>query len=242
MKQLIPSSIKLMVKLALKKWKDFYAGNDKKLAQQLNKETLFAYSLSLHQALPKTGATLAKRHNIELAINKINRLVILPGQIFSFWHLVKKPSEKNGFTASRSIIQQSISDSIGGGLCQLSGMIYYMAVQAGLTIIERHAHSMDIYTEAERFTPLGTDATVAYGYKDLRFLNPYSFPLCIEFFNNNDTVEIKLHSQELINPFKMEFEMEKHSNHTLVRCFQCREGIRNLISQDSYILYHPLPI
>jgi hypothetical protein len=46
-----------------------------------------------------------------------------------------------------------------------------------LKIVERHQHSVDIYTEENRYTPLGTDATVVFGYKDLRIRNPYHFPI-----------------------------------------------------------------
>jgi vancomycin resistance protein VanW len=48
-----------------------------------------------------------------------------------------------------------------------------------LEIIERHAHSIDIYREEERFTPLGADATVVWGFKDLRLRNPHSFAVSI---------------------------------------------------------------
>jgi len=57
----------------------------------------------------------------------------------------------------------------GGGLCQLSGIIYHAVLEAGLEILERHPHSLDIYTATTRYTPLGSDAAVVYGHKDLRF-------------------------------------------------------------------------
>ena len=61
----------------------------------------------------------------------------------------------------------------------MSGLIYYVSLMAGLEVLERHPHSRDIYDDQTRYAPLGADATVAYGFKDLRVLNlflPGLFP------------------------------------------------------------------
>ena len=113
-------------------------------------------------------------HNLKLAIQSIESVDILPREIFSFWKIVGNPSKRNGFIGSRSIINGQVTNSIGGGLCQLSGLVYYLSLKSGLEILERHNHSMDIYTEETRFTPLGSDATVVYGYKDLKIRNNFS--------------------------------------------------------------------
>ena len=67
--------------------------------------------------------------------------------------------------------------SAGGGLCQLSSLLYHLSLLAGLEILERHAHSVDIYQEEERFTPLGADATVSFPYRDLRIRNTFNCPI-----------------------------------------------------------------
>ena len=112
-----------------------------------------------------------KQHNIRIAIQKINDLQLKSGQVFSFWHFVNFPTYKGGYLKSRAIQNNKILEEIGGGICQLSGLIYYLALHCNLEIIERHYHSIDIYKEEERFTPLGSDATVYFGYKDLVFIN-----------------------------------------------------------------------
>lgn len=48
-------------------------------------------------------------------------------------------------------------------------------------MLERHPHSQDIYTDATRFAPLGADATVVYGYKDFRFEQTLTVPICLRF-------------------------------------------------------------
>jgi hypothetical protein len=97
-------------------------------------------------------------------------------RLHSFWHVVGRPSVARGFLPGRSLLAGELRPDYGGGLCQLSGLIYYASLMAGLTIVERHPHSRDIYDEQMRYAPLGADATVAYGFKDLRVLSSLSFP------------------------------------------------------------------
>ncbi len=134
-----------------------------------NSASLFC--LSQTQVIRYSSTLENKLHNLHLGAARIHLVTLHPNEIFSFWKLVGNPSLKTGFAKSRSIVNGKLEAETGGGLCQLSGIIYLLALNAGLKIIERHPHSLDIYTDAERFTPLGADATVAYGYKDLRIQN-----------------------------------------------------------------------
>ena len=51
-----------------------------------------------------------------------------------------------------------------GGVCQVASALYNAAAAADLTIIERHQHSRPVH-----YVPKGKDATVNYGYLDLKF-------------------------------------------------------------------------
>ncbi len=118
-----------------------------------------------------------KLTNLHRGIASIEHSLIQPGHQWSFWVYVGKPSESNGFAVGRNIVDGQLTRQTGGGLCQLSGLIYHLALLAGLEVVERHPHSVDIYQEHQRFTPLGADATVVWGSKDLRLKNPYPFPV-----------------------------------------------------------------
>lgn len=61
---------------------------------------------------------------------------------------------------------------IGGGLCQLSNLIYWMTLHTPLEITERHRHSYDVFPDSNRTQPFGSGATCAYNYLDLRIFNP----------------------------------------------------------------------
>ena len=112
-----------------------------------------------------------KLANLALAARRLNQTSLPPGKIFSFWTLLGEPSAARGFALGRAIRADVLGPDMGGGLCQISGLAYELGLRAGLTIIERHPHSQDLYTEATRFTPLGLDATVVWGHKDLRLRN-----------------------------------------------------------------------
>jgi vancomycin resistance protein VanW len=108
-----------------------------------------------------------------------------------------------------------LKDSLGGGLCQLSGLIYYISLHANLEILERHSHSVDIYTDETRFTPLGSDATVAYGYKDLKIRNNLKDPIRFSFLIEEKYLIINLMHSSLIKKNKVEFRENEIDKETV---------------------------
>ncbi|MBL7798789.1 MAG: VanW family protein [Saprospiraceae bacterium] len=131
---------------------------------------------------------------MQKAGKKINQVLIMPGEIFSFWEAVGCPGPWQGYRKGRNLVAEKIQGAYGGGLCQVSGILYYLALGTGLEILERHNHSVDIYSENERFAPLGSDATVVYGYKDLRFRNTTGQPLYFDLDSTASQVNACLHS------------------------------------------------
>ncbi|MEO7310979.1 MAG: VanW family protein [Chitinophagaceae bacterium] len=167
-------------------------------ASKTDSQVAATHQFFLQEQQPiRPGAALQnKLINLRLGAAGVHHVIIQANQVFSFWKLIGNPSKKNGFAKSRSIVNGKLEPETGGGLCQLSGIIYLLALRAGLSIIERHHHSIDIYQEAERFTPLGADATVAYGYKDLRFINNLSQSIYFSFLVEPTKLSANLHSCE----------------------------------------------
>lgn len=157
------------------------------------------YQIELIQPIMQSAYFEAKLHNIQVCCEKLSHLVLETNQIFSFWNNLGAPTLKNGFQKGRMLKNGRLLAEVGGGICQAACIIYHCALQAGLRILERHCHSIDIYEEHERFTPLGADATVVHGFKDLRIQNPYPFPISIY-------LEVKEH--QLICRFFSAFPLE----------------------------------
>jgi vancomycin resistance protein VanW len=138
----------------------------------------FPVRISLEQRILPTDYVGAKIHNIEIARSRLENVPIPPEAIFSFWRIVGRPTRSRGFQAGRSLLGGQLRPDYGGGLCQLSGMLYHLSLLAGLRVLERHPHSRDIYDDKSRFAPLGSDATVAFGFKDFRMQNNLPNAIC----------------------------------------------------------------
>lgn len=205
LKELIPYSLKVRLRQSQRKL------NDRKKAYRFASKASkcpqpeLPYQSSLIQDLKPNAA---KKHNLCLAAERIENIFIYPGEVFSFWQVIGNPSAQNGFLARRSLRNGELEDSVGGGLCQLSGLIYFLSLKANLEILERYNHSVDIYTEDTRFTPLGSDATVVYAYKDLRIRNNLAGPIRYSFNILEETIEISLYSELPINEEEIEFQIK----------------------------------
>ena len=212
-KKLIPSQLKLSLKLLQRYHIDWSSQHLRRFVnfQQLNnkEKTVFQSRVSISQAIKKTQHSENKKHNLNLAIARIQDVVIQPDEIFSFWHLVGKPDKAKGYREGRSLVANQLKAEVGGGLCQLSGLLYLLSLKAGFPTLERHPHSHDIYTELTRFAPLGSDATVVYGYKDFRFQNHLSFPVCFRFSVQEKEISAMLCSPQPISEYRVEFKVEE---------------------------------
>jgi hypothetical protein len=113
-----------------------------------------------------------KVHNLRLAIRGLNGVEVPAGGVFSFWAHVGRPTRWRGYVAGRELREGCIIPNIGGGLCQLSNALYDAALNAGLEIIERHAHTQVI---PGSLAEAGRDATVFWNYVDLRFRSAHPF-------------------------------------------------------------------
>ena len=188
---------------------DWLCGYHPKLVRPNQGDAVWASSfparVSLEQPILPTDYVEAKIHNITLALKRVNNLPLAPGAIFSFWSVVGRPTSARGFVPGRSLLAGQLRPDYGGGLCQLSGLIYYASLLAGLEVLERHPHSRDIYDDQTRYAPLGADATVAYGFKDLRVLNNLSFPVCFRVTVTPTQVICWVCSPEPIEESQIEF-------------------------------------
>lgn len=113
--------------------------------------------------------------NIELAAEGfVNGTVIAPGETFSFNEVVGKRTYERGFREATIFVGDKKEKGIGGGICQASTTIFVAALNAGMTITERHQHSMVV-----DYIDVGLDATVSYGILDMKFRNDLNVPVKI---------------------------------------------------------------
>ena len=132
--------------------------------------------------------------NINLACESISGTAVKPGEEFSFNEVVGKRSKERGYKDAPIIFHGEKSYGTGGGVCQVSTTVYMAALNAGLEITERHTHS-----EKVSYAP-GTDATVVYGEKDMKFKNNTADTVYIYAWAQNETVFGKIVKKEYENP------------------------------------------
>src|SRR3989338_2603187 len=112
-----------------------------------------------------------KIQNLKIAIEQLNGLVLESGQIFSYWRQIGNPTAKKGYVPGMILHDGIVGFGIGGGLCQLSNLIYWMTLHTPLFVVERWRHVYDVFPDISRNQPFGTGATCAYPNIDLQIRN-----------------------------------------------------------------------
>ena len=137
-----------------------------------------AFRVKKHQSvlLRKLGDTdMRLQHNkvqnLRIVIEQLDRVVLRPGQTFSFCLLVGKPTRARGFVEGMELSAGRAQPGVGGGICQASNLIFWLALHSPLEVIERHHHSFDPFPDQNRILPFASGATVMYPYRDLRLRN-----------------------------------------------------------------------
>ncbi|MGJ0848141.1 vancomycin resistance protein VanW [Tissierella praeacuta DSM 18095] len=109
--------------------------------------------------------------NLGIAVKKINKVIINPGETFSYWKLIGRPARWKGYKNGIVLFSGNFKPGVGGGLCQLSNLIYWMTIHTPLTVVERYRHSYDVFPDSSRTQPFGSGATCVYNYRDLMIKN-----------------------------------------------------------------------
>ncbi|HOT43408.1 MAG TPA: VanW family protein [Spirochaetota bacterium] len=143
------------------------------------------------------------KRNIMIACRKLNGTVLSPNSVFSFNAVVGEGSAQNGFVPGRVLYRDRVAMEPGGGLCQVSSTLYNALLMAGCTIIERHRHSQPV-----SYVPMGLDATIKYGKKDLRIRNTYHYALKIEMTAGDSSIAVKVMAGQKM-PYRYEIYTEE---------------------------------
>jgi len=112
-----------------------------------------------------------KVENLKIALKHIDGIVIKPGETFSYWKSLGNPTAIKGYKKGMVLYYGKFKSATGGGLCQLSNLIYWMSLHTPLTVTERHRHSFDVFPDSNRVLPFGSGATCVYNYRDLQITN-----------------------------------------------------------------------
>jgi len=95
--------------------------------------------------------------NITRASNSINGHIVRPGETFSYNQTVGPTIERRGYKEGTIFVKGEKKKGFGGGVCQVSTTLSVAADDAGMTIVERHDHSLPVSYAKE-----GEEAATSY--------------------------------------------------------------------------------
>lgn len=110
--------------------------------------------------------------NLELASEKINGTIVLPGETFSYNKIVGERTISAGYKEATVYSGGKVVDGIGGGICQISSTLYNVVVYANLEVTSRSNHRF-----ITSYVEVGRDATVSWGTIDFCFKNTRTYPI-----------------------------------------------------------------
>lgn len=139
-----------------------------------------------------------KRTNLEIAIQHINNIEIKPNEHFSIWKLVGRPTKQKGYLEGLVLKSGKIDKDIGGGLCQLGNLLFWIFAHSPLTITERYRHGFDVFPDVNRKVPFGAGATLSYNYIDLQIKNETNNSFIIKLWLDKTHLHGELFSKEKI--------------------------------------------
>ena len=139
--------------------------------------------------------------NLQLAINKINGVVLMPDEEFSYNKIVGERTISAGYKEAKIYSNGEVVDGLGGGICQISSTLYNTVLLANLEITERRNHQF-----VTSYLPAGRDATVVYGSQDFKFKNNRKYPVKIEASLNSGIAKISLYGVKEENDYTVTFE------------------------------------
>ncbi len=124
-----------------------------------------------------TGSSENRINNIRLVSDKLDGLILMPGDEFSFNGYIGERTKEKGFKPAGAYLNGYVVEEVGGGICQVSSTLYCATMLAQLETVERVCH----YFAVNYLSP-GLDATVSWPDTDFKFRNCRDYPVKIRSY------------------------------------------------------------
>lgn len=135
-------------------------------------DALYGYTTFYNDSM--AGKYPANRaHNIALAVERLQGVVLQPGEKFSFNALCGPYTADNGYKLAKNISNDGYG--YGGGVCQVSTTIFNAVQGVHVCLDEWYIHSY----WGVQYVPRTMDAAVSSA-RDFSFYNEEDFPLVLE--------------------------------------------------------------
>lgn len=136
-----------------------------------------------------------RSQNVESGAMHIGGILMQPGDEVSANALMEPYTYENGYAEAASYESNTVVQTMGGGICQVSTTLYNALLFAELEIVERYPHSMLVsYAEPSK------DAAIADDVLDLVFKNNLEAPVYIEAVLSAGSVTFNIYGKETRSP------------------------------------------
>jgi vancomycin resistance protein VanW len=109
--------------------------------------------------------------NLRLASERVDTILIRPGETFSFNKVVGNCTRRKGYVEGMRLSNGDAISGVGGGICQLANLLHWLFLHSPLTIVERSEHSFDPFPDKDRVLPWGVGCSIVWNYVDLAVRN-----------------------------------------------------------------------
>ena len=133
------------------------------------------------------NANANRNNNLRLACEALNGVVLQPGETLSFNDTVGERTAKRGYKPAPAYSGYKLTDSLGGGVCQVSSTLYWCSLLADMEIVDRINHGLPV-----TYMDYGLDATVSWGGPDFKFKNNTNFPVMIQAETTDTHVKMQI--------------------------------------------------
>ncbi|MBY7143819.1 VanW family protein [Virgibacillus sp. NKC19-3] len=164
-----------------------YPNVDSELLAEISNQEIGSYVTTFKEG------NAERSHNIELAAEAINNVVVFSGKTFSFNEVVGERTEERGYMRAPVIVKGELAEDVGGGICQVSSTLYNAVDLEGIEIVERYEHSRSV-----PYVPPGRDATVSWWGPDFAFKNTYNQPILLRAKAENGNMVVRVYASDTI--------------------------------------------
>jgi len=102
-----------------------------------------------------------KVFNLKLAAVTVDNMLIRPGDTFSFSRATRYADRETPYKDGLVVVNGKLTTAPGGGMCQLTNLLFWIFLHSPLTIVERHGHRLKDFPESTSDAPIGVDATIS---------------------------------------------------------------------------------
>jgi vancomycin resistance protein YoaR len=187
---------------------------------------------------------LNRSHNIKLACERLNNLILMPKAIMSVDRTLGPRTKEAGYLDAPIIYNNELVPGLGGGICQVTTTLYGAVLRAGLDVLERTPHSMPL-----AYVQPGQDATIAENSIDFKFQNNLDYAIYInaEVVSGNivmtiygvkhdkNYIIIKSDIIEVYHPPEQEIIIDDSLQDGEIKVLQQpRDGYRTVVWKETY--------